>query len=95
MSVIVSPQSSASLVVSGQGNSVRVTVPARPSIVISAQGPQGPAGITDTTAILQLSTVVNEDVTVGAGKNGLSVGPVTIASGWSVTVSSGGGWMVL
>lgn len=95
MSVVVSPQSSASLIISEQGNNVRVTVPARPSIVISAQGPQGPAGITDTTAILQLSTIVNEDVTVGTSKNGLSVGPVTIASGWSVTVSSGSGWIVL
>lgn len=95
MSVVVSPQSSASLIISEEGNNVRVTVSARPSIVISAQGPQGPAGITDTTAILQLSTIVNEDVTVGTSKNGLSVGPVTIASGWSVTVSSGSGWIVL
>lgn len=95
MSVIVSAQQRASVIVQEQGTTVRVSVPKSSSIVVSSPGPQGPAGAIVDTAILQLLATINEDVTLEASNNGLSVGPVTIASGWSVTVPSGAVWVVV
>ncbi len=39
--------------------------------------------------------VISQNYTVGSGQNGFSVGPMTIASGYAVTVSSGQRWVVL
>lgn len=41
------------------------------------------------------STSIATSYTVGTGNNAMSIGPVTIASGQSVTVSSGQRWVVL
>lgn len=41
------------------------------------------------------STTIAESYTIGAGTNAMSVGPITVASGQSVTVSSGQKWVVL
>ncbi len=41
------------------------------------------------------STTVSTSYTVAAGTNAMSVGPITIASGQSVTVSSGQRWVVI
>ena len=41
------------------------------------------------------SATVSTSYTIATGNNGLSVGPVTVASGQSVTVSSGQRWVVL
>lgn len=41
------------------------------------------------------NTTVSASYTIASGTNGQSVGPVTIASGVSVTVSSGQRWVVL
>jgi len=38
---------------------------------------------------------VSTSYTVASGNNALSVGPITVASGQSVTVSSGQRWVVL
>lgn len=46
-------------------------------------------------AITINTTSVNEDYTFPAGTNGLSVGPITVAPGYSVTVTSGQRWVVL
>ena len=40
-------------------------------------------------------TTVSSNLTIVAGQNGLSVGPMTINSGSSVTVTSGQRWVVL
>ena len=40
-------------------------------------------------------TTISSNYTLTTGKNGLSVGPVTVASGVSVTVPSGQRWVVL
>lgn len=52
-------------------------------------------GGTSPNAILLNSATVYESCTIDSGLNGLSVGPVTLGSGVSVTVSSGQTWVVL
>ena len=41
------------------------------------------------------ATTVSASYTIATGNNGFSVGPVTVASGQSVTVSSGQRWVVI
>jgi hypothetical protein len=46
-------------------------------------------------AVLLNADTVTVNGTIATGQNGLSVGPVTLASGVSITVSSGQRWLVL
>lgn len=46
-------------------------------------------------AIVTNKTTATSSYTIGSGENGLSVGPVTVASGVVITVSSGQRWLVL
>lgn len=46
-------------------------------------------------AIVTNNTTISNDYTLPTGINGMSVGPITIASGVSVTVSSGQRWVVI
>jgi hypothetical protein len=48
-----------------------------------------------TNGIMVNATTVNASYTIATGTNGLSVGPITLASGAVVTVASGQEWMVL
>jgi hypothetical protein len=41
------------------------------------------------------NATVSASYTIASGNNGLSVGPVTVASGQSVTVSTGQRWVIL
>jgi hypothetical protein len=41
------------------------------------------------------STTVSTSYTIASGTNGWSVGPITVASGQNVTVSSGQRWVVI
>jgi hypothetical protein len=52
-------------------------------------------GTAATKAIAYNSTSIAENITTTSGNNCLSVGPITIASGYSVTVASGQRWLVL
>jgi hypothetical protein len=52
-------------------------------------------GTAATKAIAYNSTSIAENITTTTGNNCLSVGPITIASGYSVTVASGQRWLVL
>jgi len=45
--------------------------------------------------IMVNSTTVATSYTIASGNNGFSVGPITVASGQAVTVSSGQRWLVL
>ena len=45
--------------------------------------------------IMVNSTTVSTSYTIASGTNGFSVGPITVASGQAVTVSSGQRWLVL
>lgn len=46
-------------------------------------------------AILINNTTISVNYTIASGTNGFSVGPITISSGYAVTVSSGQRWAVL
>jgi hypothetical protein len=48
-----------------------------------------------TNGIMVNNTTVNESYTIATGSNGFSVGPLTVASGVAVTVSSGQRWVVI
>ena len=47
------------------------------------------------SVILENAQTISSNYTVTSGYNGLSVGPVTVASGVTVTVGSGQRWLVL
>ncbi len=46
-------------------------------------------------AIVTNKTTASVSYTIASGENGLSVGPITVASGITITVSSGQRWLVL
>jgi hypothetical protein len=46
-------------------------------------------------AILINNTTIGANYTIAAGTNGFSVGPITISSGYAVTVTSGQRWAVI
>ena len=48
-----------------------------------------------SNGLIENNATVSNSYTVATGNNALSVGPMTIASGKSVTVSSGQRWVVL
>ena len=50
--------------------------------------------LTANNGLILNSTSISASYTIGTGFNAMSVGPVTIASGQSVTVSSGQRWLV-
>ena len=52
------------------------------------------SGIADGD-ILQPAQTLSEDVTLENNRNGISVGPVTIASGVTITVPSGAVWAII
>jgi hypothetical protein len=52
-------------------------------------------GTAATKAIAYNSNSIAENITTTSGNNSLSVGPITIASGYTVTVASGTRWVIL
>lgn len=47
-----------------------------------------------TNGIMVNGTTVSSNYTIASGQNGFSIGPITVASGISVTVSSGQRWVI-
>jgi hypothetical protein len=52
-------------------------------------------GTAAVKAIAYNSNTIGENLTVTTGNNGLSAGPVTISSGFTVTVQSGAAWVIV
>ena len=52
-------------------------------------------GTAATKAIAYNANSISENITVTTGNNGLSAGPITISSGFTVTVQSGAVWTVV
>jgi hypothetical protein len=67
---------------------VFVTAPAERTV-------QGLGGGTSTQAIVLNGTTASVSGTIDTGINGMSVGPVTVASGVVITVASGQRWLIL
>ena len=55
----------------------------------------GVGGAQANGVIFENSTVISSNYTLTTGKNGFSVGPITINAGVTVTVPSGQRWVVL
>lgn len=98
--ILASSNSGSAVTFSGTVN-VFVTYPAEKSVNQDANGNVINAGnITGANLIASNGIVVNNatvaaSYTIPSGYNAHSVGPVTIASGQAVTVSSGQRWVVL
>lgn len=54
-----------------------------------------PSGAAAGGSIYVNNTVISTNYTIASGQNGFSVGPMTISSGYAVTVSSGQRWVVI
>lgn len=52
-------------------------------------------GSAATKAIAYNANTIGEDITVTAGNNGLSAGPITISTGFTVTVETGAAWVIV
>jgi len=97
--ILASSNSGSAVTFSGTVN-VFVTYPAEKSVnqdasgnVINAGNITG-ANLIASNGIIVNSTTVAASYTVPTGSNAHSIGPVTIATGQSVTVSSGQRWLV-
>ena len=55
----------------------------------------GGGGNTSTSAIFSLPNTVTSNTTLASGNNAMSVGPITVNTGVSVTVPSGQRWVIL
>jgi len=52
-------------------------------------------GSATTKAIAYNSNTIGENVTVTTGNNGLSAGPITINSGFTVSIQTGAVWVIV
>jgi hypothetical protein len=52
-------------------------------------------GTAASKAIAYNADTISENITTTAGNNCLSVSPITISSGFSVTIASGQRWLIL
>lgn len=58
-------------------------------------GGGGGGGAEAGGVIYENSTTINANYTITSGKNGMSVGPITLANGVSVTIPTGSRWVIL
>ena len=82
----------------GTGSAYAITAAGTTGQVLTSNGASAPTWSTPSAAatpITQNLTTVSTNQTIAAGSNGFSVGPITIASGYSVTVASGQRWVVI
>jgi hypothetical protein len=82
----------------GTGTAHAYTAAGTTGQVLTSNGSGAPTWSTPSAAatpITQNLTTVSTNQIIGSGSNGFSVGPITIASGYSVTVASGQRWVVI
>jgi hypothetical protein len=88
-------------VVYGTGSAYGVTVAGTTGKVLTSNGAAAPtwedtvAPVVASGALLVNTTTVSESYVLPAGSNAFSVGPITIADTYTVTVSSGQRWVVI
>ncbi len=79
-------------------NSPTLTTPnigAATGTSLAATGAVSGASILATNGIILNNNTITTSTTIAAGTNGMSVGPMTLASGVTVTVTSGQRWITL
>lgn len=81
-----------------QGKAVQTVVPPDGSVTAAMISPDvalgGPSVGTDSVIRYNAQTI-SEDITVPASSNGFSAGPMTIATGYTVTITSGSYWTII
>lgn len=55
----------------------------------------GKAALNNAAALTFNSRTISSDLTIGAGENALSVGPIRIADGVNVVIEDGGEWGIV
>jgi len=55
----------------------------------------GAAAAGSTGPILESAQVINSNLSLSAGSNGFSIGPVEIASGYTVTIPANAAWAIV
>lgn len=94
--VVLESSNSGSLVPFSAGTKdVFVTYPAEKAVYQDQNGEVSAPIFEASNGLLVNSTTVSSSYTIGSGTNAISVGPITVASGQSVTVSSGQRWVVI
>lgn len=88
--VLASSNAGALVPFSAGTKDVFVTYPSERSVYANGSGV-----MSDTGAVFINQTNVTQNTTIGTNQNGFSVGPVTLANGVTVTVSSGQRWVVI
>lgn len=61
----------------------------------SAWDSTSPVIVPDTFAIKINEQLISENYSINSGYNGVSAGPITIASGITVTIASGSSWSIV
>jgi hypothetical protein len=85
----------------GNGTAYAFTSAGNAGEVLTSNGSSAPTWTASSSpakasgAIIVNTTTVSEDYTIPTGSNGHSVGPIEIASGYSVTVSAGQRWLIV
>ena len=94
---VLSSSNAGALVTFAAGTkTVFVTYPAGRSVYQDAStGTAFAPAFNASNGLLLNSTTVNSSYTIPSGSNAISVGPITTASGASVTVTSGQRWVVI
>jgi hypothetical protein len=95
---VLSSSNSGSLVSFSAGNKdVFVTQPAERTVYVGAsdQTIYGANNAQGNGGLLVNATTISNDYAMPSGYSAISVGPVTVASGVSVTVASGQRWVVI
>jgi len=72
------------------GDNITIAANGRISSTATGGGGGGGSGV-----ILFSNTTISSNITIPAGQNGLSVGPVTITDGSNVTITTGQRWLIL
>lgn len=62
---------------------------------LAAKADQTATGIVNDSAMYYNVRTINQNVTIGSTENVMSVGPMTIGDGFTVTISDGGEWVVV
>lgn len=66
-----------------------------PSTFIAPGSIKSTTGVTSGAGIFENSATISANYSITAGNNGMSAGPITVASGVTVTIPSGSNWVVM
>lgn len=62
---------------------------------LATKADQTATGIVNDAAMYYNVRTINQNVTIGGTENVMSVGPMTIGDGYTVTIDDGGEWVVV